>query len=1568
MLYKCPEKSFVKMIVNFFSFFHFVFMLFDIHTPTELMNVTLDSPVIYHFQCFFYFLPWIFGTTSSLFDGCIFFFINILSFCFLFHAKISIQKKKFVPYWELYLIRFYQTTFIQIFCYPLFFRLAYLIEHLGTQSDAISWISFLLCFINIICYFIHGFLASIFLSFVAFVPKSIFDTYDGKTNNFLFIVRFVMCMFCHLIGLLNNVILISLFAIILFVLSALIFYYRIVLTVHSNYLPQYLELAPIFSVPIIIFIHQFRQQLWLLLLSEMAVHIVILVSIFICHRLILRESLRLFGTFLKVGDSESAIPIIIPGNFVSVMRLIAINYGNPLFFEKILALNNPILIKASSVIEIVRFLGIFPSKRHAMIEKLGEVKSSSIYNRFIIYYYLKSLTSLTTTNIPYRYLEDLNMLQRTFLVHHHLYWQARLVKKPFLSFAETCSTSYYFCECRYELAYMMRRFPFCSDLYSWYADFSLIGLGSYSEYNRLTQVSENLGKDRNLLTDPILHRMVKINPRVLGFCSNEEILVSMPASNSVSSTASSHAPIASCLNVSRRMIPFIPCMHIFIASILFLLYFIFSISLETFTKDQYQTIHNEMPDLNDKYDLVTSSMFYPFALESANIDYTATNTGECQQYYDYIYEHIISFFMIVQQIESLSSQVFYFHEMQAIQAIKNNLSICDVLHSVTNELASQFQIESQHLHESLDQVSTQITSLYDDVSTEYGNRQFYKINIIASCFMIVLYVIVFIIQVNTTYRKNTEAIQYLASKERISALLLQNCIESWDLLYDYIPSHKLMMIHINREGRKSNKPFRIPFAKYTLSTSSSAVNKSRQNTEDSTISGTTDNTPESTSLGNTTTTTTTTSNNNTANSTTHNEMNTNVFLDDDKHLKLNSSHVSVSFTGVATQLFANRPSADEYMARLNKTTKSAPQSDTEQASFSKGDNEYISSSNENSHKKSPSHTKTSDKSSLEDSDASYDNEECIETTINITQKQTRFSWIFIPVIILLPWVFVIVISAILLLPMHFRLDIEREQTSSIVTSGRQLNATFLLIETTYDLLYNQSLYDPDVYYNIHEILIDGNTNITELFALRQCFQLLGITCTSISDLVFRFVSSLPGNYELLYVYLPAFVDFGTNVIYNVFLGDVDPVLEVPTSSLIGFFADYGVICLILYFYSFSLMFTIWTSINSLYHFPEMFLFESNKRSKSKQKAVENKEEEKEEEKEKKKHKKKKAEYYSKHKNKNGNNFPSVILTVASVVESDEIYSISENAASILNQPAPSFIGEKFSDTFSLVGKNNTEQPVATSSLDKNLEVVQSTSNFDDLNVDQTELREHLMPDRIKRKTFRSSTKQKGEFSITLMIEDDMQKVTKPAYMQESISEKLMNYVPTYFAKQFSDNNMAAFDFVSPLLIFLRYDSTKAQNELERFYTIINTCIMNYTSFKILIADGSLFVFSSVKKINPIIASLFVRDLITEGFSIARVMPTKAPISIYVEQLNSLKAVINTESEPYLEVELPDFVCYTNLLFELGDKKVAFDESFYSPLLSLDGNLQSEVVSFNDFSRTLRKMDFNQYISLLKKHL
>ena len=141
--------------------------------------------------------------------------------------------------------------------------------------------------------------------------------------------------------------------------------------------------------------------------------------------------------------------------------------------------------------------------------------------------------------------------------------------------------------------------------------------------------------------------------------------------------------------------------------------------------------------------------------------------------------------------------------------------------------------------------------------------------------------------------------------------------------------------------------------------------------------------------------------------------------------------------------------------------------------------------------------------------------------------------------------------------------------------------------------------------------------------------------------------------------------------------------------------------------------------------------------------------------------------------------------------------------------------------------------------------------------------------------------------------------------------------------------------------------------------------MNYSSFKIIRTDGGLFIFCGMKKTNMLIVYLFIRDLISEGVSLTKTAPTKAPIAVYVEFFDNVRISINIDDEPFLDVDFEGLNEYVTVLYAVGRNQVAFPGDFDHSIRGIDELACDEIISFGNFSKRIKKLSFDKYMELFK---
>ena len=253
--FKVPQNVFFQWLCMIICFLQYTSFSLNITGPLRFQYSNTNPDTVSHIQCFFALVPWIFGTKSFIFDSLLFFLIHITSIIILEIGVRCTNKHQRCPLHCLKFIRVYQSYFCLVFEYPIFFRVLYMIELLYSSNlstitlKVLTWISFVISLLNVLLLIFHTYLHSIFLAPIDFIPISILDIYDGKTNVILFLYRFVINLSSFGIYVASDIIYVVLIAILLFIFCSILFYMRVMTVLHVSFVGAYFELSPFFGFP-----------------------------------------------------------------------------------------------------------------------------------------------------------------------------------------------------------------------------------------------------------------------------------------------------------------------------------------------------------------------------------------------------------------------------------------------------------------------------------------------------------------------------------------------------------------------------------------------------------------------------------------------------------------------------------------------------------------------------------------------------------------------------------------------------------------------------------------------------------------------------------------------------------------------------------------------------------------------------------------------------------------------------------------------------------------------------------------------------------------------------------------------------------------------------------------------------------------------------------------------------------------------------------------------------------------------------------------------------------------------
>jgi hypothetical protein len=350
------------------------------------------------------------------------------------------------------------------------------------------------------------FLNSVFLEPFTFFPDSICSLYEGKSSLMTFVLSTICSVFSFLDSLLVNVPLRLALTLALVAVSVIGVYHRILPFPHVSIIGQYFNTSTIICAPLMLFWHFLFDSIGSLLLAFFATHILYLIILVVTRRQLERRLIEMFNVMTNRSDSKSvfsAIGGISPHNYVTVIRSYVAKIADPEAFEQFCQLQMQIQRRASIQIEIVRFLGIFPSRRERLIREIDLVPSKSLYNRFMLAL-LRSLLQDLVADSTESDRRDAQALFEDYVTVMSDFWYSRICSASLCALAFGRRAVFLLAELDSEFRALLLRFPFDGEVRRLYTEYLCLTTGDHDSIRAQKNIREELLRDRIRVTDPLL--------------------------------------------------------------------------------------------------------------------------------------------------------------------------------------------------------------------------------------------------------------------------------------------------------------------------------------------------------------------------------------------------------------------------------------------------------------------------------------------------------------------------------------------------------------------------------------------------------------------------------------------------------------------------------------------------------------------------------------------------------------------------------------------------------------------------------------------------------------------------------------------------------------------------------------------------------------------------------------------------------------------------------------------------------------------------------------------------------
>lgn len=1528
-----PLAPYLQWTIIFFIFIQYTFLVLYVKKPSEYLTGNPGHNFFHYILSLLFFLPWIFGTQSMNYDSIVIFVSNIVFVIFMLFISYSCYKNRYIPSCFIIWCRYYPQLLVPLFSFPLLFRISLIIEFISHDQNKTNITSLILYLLTFAIFFFTQYIASIFLYSCFFFSSSVLDLYDGKTHLIFYFIQMSFGISFMLLPIWRDFSYSGVFFILYIVFLLIIFFCRIFTTTHVSLIGQYFEISPLFAIPFMVLFHLYGPNHWFYaLLVLFFLHIIFVIIINIIRKALKNAAFHVFDSFLYEDSTIARLPKFIFGNIVSYIRLIVYYNSDPAVLIRFLENQKQTHLRTSAFIEVCRFLSIFPEYRQLMLNEIKNFTSKSSYNRYTLYMFNFFLESSLSTTIPENYINRLDRLYFSYLSHSHFYWDARKNGKFFRAFFESFTTAFFHCECQKEIQGLFRILPYAPLLHKYYGDMLLNIDGKFDEYKKEIFFSIALEKRPDMFMDPLLHLSSLSNPKILQFCSqdyqtpvNHSDSSSSMSTVNVSWSENSHflfskshkkenkskkSSVASKIIRSKRHIPYLHYLNYIFPPLIVLVFIIYSTPMINQTVKKKNGITSLIDEVHRSFYSAFSLILAPFSLKNLPPE-IPDDENECQNLLflaslvfnqHYSQSPIISHF-------SNAGLIISFHDVNDF--IMKSENICDVIMNLSSYMISNTISNIDFIIQQNDNY----THLIDDYRRHNQSMFKYVYFILYGSISVVLFLLIYFITscitMNKIMSKNHNAIDFLSSDRRLAPIVQDPDSREifWDQLSGFDSSVYLSESSFHMESESEIEQFSTSATIQTTSNCSPSASTFFQGASS---------------------------------------------IRQIKNMKIaDTVNADVSESGTADKFELNRVS----LLTLSHPTFSGSgvnvrrtQRTNNNGSHSArliGEHDYNNNNNNES---------IITDSPVVDSNLNIETTNISSSTVNIDlqsnmlnlegningplrkkssanlicqreidfnsisdflvkkKNETCFYGFHTIVVILLPWIILYFLAILSYYPLktHKNFVLDMIDNANIVKNDF-CASIFLVNETFTKLMYNST--NVSLYTRVNNFFESRDSLLSRRYFAEQCFQFETMECFSVSSIVQQLIEKNVTESFLSNYALPLFLAFSEEAMKELFYLRNDKEITDYLStgpSFIGLVFLFSVIYIVNGYFvtkSFS------KGLNSLFHYPSFEssnirnsqnsinnIIDENINSKGDQnndnsvKDEQNNINSKDEQ--------------NFNNNSNGgvdkNNdhviinidvpltndekisrFPANVIIITSVTETDEIYSISDTCLQIINKKSSEMICRKLSRMFP---------------------IVKTSDGFD--------IRDH------NGKTFISKSITIGKLSKTALIEASKVEAKNKT---TNVFQKLINFMPNYFAKTFSEEFVNFFHFNKCVLIFVRIEPNAPQ--IENFFTIINRLDQTFFNIDFIRSNGSVLTLL-YNGMDDLEILLFLRDLITSSEeSCKRQMKNLALKSVYIDLIDELNVdILEGDIEPEIHFEEKQFLDSEIMTYLVAEHSIGISDN------------------------------------------
>ena len=768
--------------------------------PSLIMdyNGTLSTEV--HFLGCALFIPWFFDTYIASYDCVYILILQIIWFILTINGCSRVKNHRTLRNFHIHLILSIEYILTGVLAIPLYFRFALATDCLINDYDPTIIAPMILCALAVVINFFIGYWNSVFLEPFDLVVRCPFDLYEGKYRIVYHIFMALDVYVAFLIHTIQNSIAQYTLVIAIVIISIFDIYIRIIPHTYVSWVYKFFNNIGLVVIPVV---SLFRFMFKLNLVLTFVVYIITILLFFIillASKIYLQSKAnQVMAVFVSSSSSsEQAFTGsgLSPFSFVSLLRMCAKSKPVPEIYERLMEMQRTFNRRGSNLIEICRFLGLFPSRRASMIDEIDRTTSNSIHNKFIIYCIRARLSSLVLVSTQEER-QSLNRFRMQLVAAMNRYWRARLVNAKWTAFIEFINCYILGTEIMDEAPAMLRRFPFDPSARRLYIECLYVLGGDAMELQNQQNILNELLHNTQNITDPILHSAIKTTPHVMQFLSKEELKVcSSSTKMNVRKPEKLDRPVWSYLAMKQR--EYFPGPYAFycLPVLALIIFFIRIVAHEKESADlSVETAYLTNETVFD-FALASSSMFTPFSQKDTidsvystpGFDIEQATENECQVILFDVIFHIVTYYQNLGLVRSVVSYSLPYSTTFFRNALNQSDSFCSILQGF---LENPTLYALRRLDSPTGAFSTAKEAI-DHRIVEFSTPSHYLNFIYEMIGLCVLGTIIFVVsgflKANRVLNDYKEYFEYLASTDRNNLLNEGKGEEAWEYLKCFIPA------------------------------------------------------------------------------------------------------------------------------------------------------------------------------------------------------------------------------------------------------------------------------------------------------------------------------------------------------------------------------------------------------------------------------------------------------------------------------------------------------------------------------------------------------------------------------------------------------------------------------------------------------------------------------------------------------------------------------------------------------------------------------------------------------------